>query len=243
MLKLKYDLGHSPINIYLDRPSSYLEQLVEINAKLFIIGKYEGPLSSNYRKTVNITPDIYPHIIISQTKLENFDVLKSIAKDYGAKFIHWETSQVPSHGISKQSVYALKAREADVNIFVDSYLRNMWDFDENSSTIIYNGISEKYSTKHDQPFIISTHLPLNYILGGSCPIVHKTPYTAKYIQHGYNGFLFSEGNELGNIINKFKLMDKEDINKIITNSQKMVLENFNNKKFLTDWKNLLRSII
>ena len=242
LLKLKYDSGHSPINIYLDRPNSYLEQLVEINAKLFIIGKYNGPFSSNFRKIENVTPDIYPHIIISQTKLENFDGLKSIAKDYGAKFIHWECAQIPivAH---KNAIFNLKAKEADVNIFIDSYLRDLWDFTENMSIIIHNGINEEYGLQYDKPYIISNHIPMHYMIKGTCPIVNKTPYTSQFIKNGYNGFLFSDNNELTYIVNKIAAMDKNDIFNIGENARNLVLDKFSNKNFLTDWQNLIRSII
>lgn len=242
MLKLKYDSGHSPINIYLDRPNDYLEQLIEINTKLFIIGQYDGPLSSNYRKVENITPDIYPHIFISQTKMENFDTLKTIAKNYGAKFIHWESGQIPPN-ISNQNIYMLKTKRADVNIFIDSYLRDIWGFSEDSSIIIYNGISEKYSRSSDKPYMISNHIPMNYMLMGICPIVNSTPYTSQFIKTGHNGFLFRDPNELTNIINKITVMDKNDIYNIGENARNLVLDKFDNTPFLTNWKNLLRSII
>lgn len=242
LLKLKYDSGHSPINIYLDRPNNYLEQLVEINAKLFIVGKYNRPLSSNYRKVENITPDIYPHVFISQTKLENFDSLKAAAKDYRATFIHWECAQVPSTA-HKQVIFNLKSKEADVNIFIDSYLMDQWEFSENSATIIHNGINEEYGSTYDKPYLISNHLPMHYMITGVCPIVNKTPYTSQFIKNGYNGFLFKDKAELTNLVNKIAYMDKDDIHNIGENARNLILDKFSNKNFLTDWQNLLRSII
>lgn len=242
MLKLKYDTRHSPINIYLDRPNVYLEQLVEINAKLFIIGQYDGPISVNYRKVENITPDIYPHAFISQTKLENFDILKDTAKKYGAKFIHWECSQIPAN-ISRQNINTLKTKRADINIFIDDYLRDMWEFTEDSSAIIYNGINENYGQNYNKPYVISNHIPMNYMIKGICPIVNKTPYTKKFIKNGLTGFLFSDNNELANIINKITVMDKNDIFNIGENARNLVLDKFTNKPFLNNWKFLLRSII
>ena len=242
LLKLKYDSGHSPINVYLDRPNAYLEQLVEINVKLFIIGKYTGPFSANYRKIENITPDIYPHVFISQTKLENFDTIKGIAKDYGAKFIHWECSQVPND-TNKHFIYNVKSKRADVNIFIDSYLRDLWEFSEDSSTVIHNGINEQYGLNYDKPYVISNHIPMHYMMTSICPIVNKTPYTSQFIKNAYNGFLFSDNSELTNIINKITVMDKDDVFNIGENARNLILDKFNNKNFLNDWQNLLRSII
>jgi hypothetical protein len=242
LLKLKYDSGHSPINIYLDRPNNYLEQLVEINVKLFIVGKYNGPFSSNYRRVENITPDIYPHVFISQTKLENFDAIKGFAKDYGAKFIHWECAQVPNNA-HKQVIFNLKAKEADVNIFIDSYLRDMWEFSEDSAVVIHNGINEKYGAEYNQPYVISNHIPMHYMLTGVCPIVNKTPYTVQFIKNGHNGFLFDSSAELTNLVNKITHMDKDDVHNIGENARNLVLDKFSNKNFLNDWQNLLRSII
>lgn len=242
MLKLKYDLGHSPINIYLDRPNIYLEQLVSINVKLFVIGKYEGALSSNYRKAFNITPDIKPDIFISQTKLENFDTIKGIAKNYRAKFIHYESSVLPPK-IDKRTRDILLSKEADINIFADNCLMDMWNFSEENSVVIENGLNNQSPLTHDKPYFISTHIPMNHMLGGICPIILKSEYTKSKITNGLNGFLYSDSSELGNIINHITKMDKEDIAQIGQNARNLILSHFKNDNFLINWKNLLRSII
>lgn len=242
MQKLKYDLGHSPINIYLDRPNIYLEQLVSINARLFVIGKYEGPLSFNYRKVLNITPDIKPDIFISQTKLENFDTLKNVAKEYGAKFVHYETGQMPQR-IDKRTKNILLSKEADIDVFIDECLMEVWGFNQTNAIVIENGLDQQYLSEHDKPYLISTHIPMNYMLGGICPIIYKTEYTEKYITNGLNGLLYSDSASLGNVVNHITKMDKEDVGQIGKNARELILTKFKNNDFLLDWKKLLRGII
>ena len=233
-------MGHTPLNIYMDRPNLYLGQLSELNIRLFIIGQYKGAISSPFRRISTITPDVKPHFIISQTKLENFATLHSIAGDYGATFIHYE-NYFPPQKLSPKAIKDLKSARADVNVFTDPYLMEHWEFFEDESVIIENSIDHHEMIY--KPYHVSNILPLSHMINGIIPVVLKTPYTKSIITQGLNGFFYSDERELSGIINKLTKMDKEDLRTIGENSRKLAKEQFPKDKFLESWKNLLRSLI
>ena len=122
MLKLQYDLGNSPINIYVDRPSAILGQLSEINVNYFVIGKYEDEMMPHFRRVEYITPNIKPSLVLSQSKIQNFDTLMRFATEYKVPFIHLEFGGLPA--LNKVHLNALKVVRANVNIFTDqSFVR------------------------------------------------------------------------------------------------------------------------
>lgn len=241
MLKLQYDMGHSPVNIYMDRPNIYLGQLVDINAKLFIAGQYNLELPSEFNRVKNITPDIKPNIIISQTKLENFEILMSIAKEFNAAFIHYESNFIPT-SFSKKECKILKTKSAQVNIFTNESLMNTWGFDSNNSIVIENGFGGP-NIKNDKPYIVSNTLPISHMYSGFCPVVFKTPHSSKFIKDAFNGFLYSDESELKYITGNLDKMDAEDLGHIGQNAKNLVLTKFKKEIFLSKWKNLIRNII
>ena len=118
MHNIKYEIGLSPLNIYTDRPSPYLAQLSALNANLFIIGKYDGKIPQPFDKVEVITADIRPHIIITQTKLENFHELQSFANDYKAVHVHYESNIAPNKMLPIH-FNKLKELRANLNVFAD----------------------------------------------------------------------------------------------------------------------------
>ncbi len=60
MLKLKYQMGNTKINIYGDRPNEYIEQLSSVGIRYFIISE------------TKIHPEIIPHFALSQDKLSGY---------------------------------------------------------------------------------------------------------------------------------------------------------------------------
>lgn len=241
MLKLQHEIGVCPVNIYMDRPSEILGQLSSLNIRLFIVGQYEGPMPIGFNRVNKITPDIHPNIVLSQTKLENFNVLRSIAKDYNAHFIHYETNLLPN--LKKRDLLNLKEQRANINIFSNSFTASQWEFDESECIIINPGLNESLAKTSKTTYKLSTNLPLAEMISGICPIVFKTPYTESIIKNMYNGILFSSQEEIKLIINKFKLMAEEDIRVIGQNAKKTVIEKFPKDKFLESWKKLIESII
>ena len=224
----------------MDRPNIYLGRLTDINVRLFIIGKYTSEIKPPYRRVSNITPDIQPHAVLSQTKLENFSTLNSIAQDYSVPFIHHEMN-CPPQKLSPKVIKGLKGARANVNIFTDPYLMKYWEFEEGEAIVIENS-AESYEMPY-KPYHISNILPLTYMNNGIFPVVLKTPYTNSIITNGLNGFLYSNEGELSMIINKLSKMDKDDLSTIGENARKLVKQRFPKEPFLESWKKLLRSII
>ena len=241
MLKLQYELGHSPVNIYTDRPNIFLQHLKDINIQLFIIGQYKGDLPSGYRKISNVTADVIPNIVLSQTKIENFDTLRSVASDYKAIFLHYEMNFLPDKASPKAIKY-LKGLRADVNVFTDPHLMDSWEFDGNEGVVIEN-TADSIKIDKTEKYYISNNLPIAQMANSICPIVFKTSYTSSIITHGVNGFLYSDKSELSFIINRLQKMDSEDLSTIGKNAKKLILERFTKEKFLDSWKKLIRGII
>lgn len=239
MLSLQYELGHSPINIYLDRPNLYLSQLTEINVRLFIVGQAKFKIPKEYRHVEYITPDISPNIVLSQTKLENFEILGKFSSDYHVPFIHLESNYLPELPASK--IEALKCIRPPISIFTNKYLIEEWQFDEEESEIIEYGI-DAFSKSSDGSFYISGQLPLYKLAEGTIPICPNTPYNAQYIKNSYNGFLFNNREEIGGIVSRLERMDKEDLI-MIGNNAKEILKKFSKANFFSKWKSLFKRII
>ena len=234
MRKLKYEIGQSPINIYTDRPNDYIGQLTDINVRLFLIGKYMGEISDEFTRVELVTPDIRPDFVLSQTKLENFDILRSFAKDYDVKHIHYETNTVPQNH--------LKGLRADVNVFASEFLAKDWGCDDGSVIQIgYTPTSQQSVAQ--EPYYIGVNIPVKQMSMGICPVVYDTPYVRKYIQPAQNGFIYRNQSEIAQIVNKLNLMDKQDV-QIIGQNAKITAEKFFTKgQFNTSWKILLEDLI
>lgn len=241
MLKLQHELGVRPVNIYMDRPSEILGQLSSLNLKFFVVGQYDGPMPLGFNRVNKITPDIKPNIVLSQTKLENFNTLRSIARDYKAQFVHYETNLLPN--IKRGDLDAIKNERAGVNVFSCDFVARHWEFDETECVVIEPGLDDHLGKVSEIGYCVSTNLPLSEMITGVCPIVFKTPYTASIIKNMYNGILYSSQEEIKFILNKLKTMDKEDIKEIGQNAKKTVIERFPKDKFLNSWAKLIEKII
>lgn len=236
MMRLKYELGHSPVNVYLDRPNIYLKSLTEINCRLFLIGLYKGPVSKEYTRVEYITPDIRPDLVISQTKEENFEILGKFADDYNCSFSHYELFLPKNKKRGRQLI-------ARTNIFAHSYLAEQWDFDEDEYELIRPCCVEKPKTKeNDLPYYISGGLPIGQMSWGLCPVVLKNPYTEGIVA-GVNGFHYNGERELHRIANKLNSMDREDIEAIGENAKIFAQTYFPKQDFLDSWKTLIERII
>ena len=241
MLKLQHEAGVCPVNVYMDRPSEILGQLSSLNIRFFVVGQYDGPMPVGFNRVNKITPDICPNIVMSQTKLENFNTLRSIARDYKAQFIHYETNLLPN--IKRGDLARIKEERAGINVFCDAFVASQWEFDESECVVIEPGISSGIIAKCETPYYISTNLPLSHMVSGICPIVFKTPYTASIIKTMYNGILYSSQEEIKFILNKLKTMDKEDIRAMGQNAKRTVIERFPKDRFLKSWAKLIERII
>ena len=238
MMRLKYELGHSPVNIYLDRPNVYLKSLTEINCRLFLIGLYKGPVSKEYTRVEYITPDIRPNLVISQTKEENFEILGKFADDYNCNFAHYELF------LSKDKKRRCELR-AQINIFGHSYLAEQWDFDEDEYELIRPCCVDKPRIKakdEELPYYISGGLPVAQMSWGLCPVVLKNPYTDGIVG-GLNGFYYSDERDIGRVAAQLNAMDKEDIENIGANAKVFAETHFPKKDFLDSWKTLIERII
>ena len=243
MLQLQYDLGNSPINIYLDRPNLVLESLVDINVRFFIIGQYKDEGLKNFRKVEYITPDIKPHIVLSQTKLQNFQIMMKFAEDYNVPFVHFETRGLPSgNGINKLAQNELKNVRANVNVFSDISLVREWEFDEEECVVIPYGFKCSFE-KNEKLHHISNELPVLEMSKGVCPIVQKTNTTKQFIQNAYNGFLYEQESDIGIIVNRLSEMDECDVRKIGENARSTIVNKFPFGPFADSWKKLLRSML
>lgn len=239
MQKLQYDLNNAPINIYVDRPNPILWQLSDINVRFFIIGKYEGQ-EKNFRKVDYITPDIKPSLVMSQNKLQNFDILMKFAEDYHVPFVHFESKGLPS--LNPAGILAIKSVRANVNIFSDvSFVRD-WDFSEEECVVIPNGIKTSFE-KNEKLYHISTELPISEMSRGICPIVLKNKYTSSIIKNADNGFLYEKESDISIIVNRLSQMEEVDVRQFGRNARSTVIENFPYDPFLNSWKKLLRSMI
>lgn len=237
MMRLKYELGHSPVNIYLDRPNIYLKSLTEINCRLFLIGLYKGPVSKEYTRVEYITPDIRPNIVISQTKEENFEILRKFAYDSNCNFSHYEFF-LPKDKMRRREL------RAQTNIFAHSYLAEQWDFDEDEYELIRPCCVEKPKIKlnsEEVPYYISGGLPIAQMSWGLCPVVLKNPYTEGIVA-GVNGFYY-DNRGIDHMAAKLNAMDKEDIKVIGANAKVFAETHFPKKDFLDSWKTLIERII
>lgn len=241
MLKLQHELGVCPVNVYMDRPSEILGQLSSLNIKFFVVGQYDGPMPLGFNRVNKITPDVCPNIVLSQTKLENFNTLRSIARDYKAQFVHYETNLLPN--IKRGDLDAIKNERAGVNVFSCDFVARHWEFDETECVVIEPGLDDHLGKVSETGYCVSTNLPLSEMIAGACPIVFKTPYTSSIIKNMYNGILYSSQEEIKFILNKLKTMDKEDIGVMGKNAQKTVIERFPKDKFLNSWAKLIERII
>lgn len=241
MHNIKYEIGLTPLNIYTDRPSPYIAQLSALNANLFIIGKYDGKIPYPFNRVKTITADIRPHIVISQTKLENFNELQSFANDYRAIFIHYESNLAPNKMLPAHLV-KIKMLRANLNVFTDFDIAKSWGFNDDESCIIPNSyIVEKYAPK--VPFIVASSIPAYEMSFGSIPILPITNENLKYIKVGYNGFVFKDEGELKFVINQINNMDKEDVKTIGLNAMETIKKHFTPEVFIENWRKALKNII
>lgn len=239
MLKLQYDLNNSPINIYVDRPNKILEQLTDINVRFFVIGKYEEQ-EKNFVKVEYITPDIKPALVLSQNKLQNFDIMFKFAQDHNVPFLHYENSGMPD--IHKAWQLALKGVRANINVFTSISIVRDWEFDEAECVVIPIGIKLTDLTSK-KLYHISNELPIFEMANGICPIVLKTPMTSSIITNAYNGFLYQKESDASIIADKLSKMEVCDVQKIGQNAKNTIKEKLPYDPFINSWKKLLRSII
>lgn len=242
MLKLQYDLGNSPINIYVDRPSSVLEQLIDINVKFFIIGQHDWKEKS-FRRVNYVTPDIKPTLVLSQSKFENFEIIMKFAQDCNVPFLHYETNSIPSN-ISKAKQSLIKDCRANINLFSNASLVREWEFDEAESAVIPIGMKITPAlSDNEKLYHISNDLPILEMSKGICPIVLKNSTTSKFIKNAFNGFLFEKESDISFILNKLSKMEESDVRLFGENAKKTIIENFPYNPFIESWKKMLKSII
>ena len=228
MLKLKYQMGNTKINIVGDIPDEYLDQLGEVNIKYYSIS--------------DTKPNAYnkPHFCLTHQKGQNFHKMFELAREYKVPLIHLETEDPPN--IRKSELAKLLTIRANINVFTNKDLANKWKFDEDSSIIIPYGYESREFEKQEG-MMFSEIIPVKEILGGALPIIKRTPYHNSIFTEFKNCFMYSSDDEKKYIYAKISNMDKEDILNIQKNAEILVKEKFPKQEFVSAWQSLIERIL
>ena len=226
MLKLKYQMGNTKINIYGDRPNEYISQLSSVGIRYFIISETE------------IHPEITPHFALSQDKLNGFGNMVNFSKKNQIPLIHIEEEDVPL--LTNNQRRALLETKAHINIFTTKELASSWGFD-NYNVIPYSHSGE--NLEYNEGIIFSESIPIKEILGGALPVVKRNKSNLNVFTEFKNCLMFSSEDEKKYVYAKISNMEKQDLLEIQKSAVELMKNKFPFESFAKSWKELILGVL
>ena len=226
MLKLKYQMGNSNINILGVSENYYLRQLQSENIRYFTLKD-------------KITLENQPHFILSQDKSTEFIKALDIHKKYQIPMIHLESNRPEDYmGQNYKNIINMRAH---INIFTNESLMHSWGFSEKDAVVIKLG----YESNNVNEGIVfaESEVPVKEIVEGALPVLKKSMYFLSIFKEFENCLMFSSENEKKYVYAKISNMEKTDLISMQNNAKKLVNKLFTKDDFVDQWKKTILGIL
>lgn len=226
MLKLKYQMGNSNINILGISENPYLKQLECENIRYFTLKD-------------KITLENQPHFVLSQDKSAEFMKALDIHQKYQIPIIHVESNHPENYvGPNYQNIINMRAH---INIFTNESLMYNWGFSPKDSTVIKLGYES--DVINEGIIFAEDEVPVKEIVEGALPVVKKSMYFLSIFKEFENCFMFSSENEKKYVYAKISNMEKQDLLTIQNNAKNLMGELFPKESFVKSWKEIILGIL